>query len=474
MRRIGGRPARAAILIVIALSFSCLSALAADSLGPKSLPFPKPSLLEPNVEFWKQIYTEYGVGDFVLHDRDRLGLVYGVVRVGDTTNQARAADLARSEIQRLRAKYQDILSKLAAGVPPEELGPDGAAVYQAWGCPCAKDVLLRAADNIRVQQGLRQKVDEGLQRAQKLLPRILAILREHNVPVELAALPMVESSYNPQAYSKAGAAGLWQFIRSTGKQYLTITRKRDDRRDPIRATEAAAHLLRHNYEALGSWPLAIVAYNHGREGIRAAQVAVGSSAIEDIIAGYVGPRFGFASKNFYAEFLAALDVVHPFIDGRGKPLEAKGRQRGVKQVALGVQRQSVTTITLPAPPVAATPSEAGRPTEAFVPSTNEALIQQSVIPEPVSSTADLPAPPSPSAPIETEHPTEALVPSSDQSTTVQPETPEPTSVIPDLSASPADISTEVSAVAPPIAGESTQDVPSPEVREAESSEPAAP
>ena len=88
-----------------------------------------------------------------------------------------------------------------------------------------------------------------MRRARKLLPRILAILREHKLPMELAALPMVESSYNPQVSSKAGAAGLWQFIRSTGKQYLTIKRKRDDRRDPIRATEAAAHLLRHNYEA---------------------------------------------------------------------------------------------------------------------------------------------------------------------------------------------------------------------------------
>jgi membrane-bound lytic murein transglycosylase D len=231
--------------------------------------------------------------------------------------------LARSEIQRLRAKHQDLLTKLAAGVPPEELGPEAESVSQAWGCPCPSDVLLRAADNIRVQQGLRQKVGEGLRRARKLLPRILAILREHKLPMELAALPMVESSYDPQAYSKAGAVGLWQFIRSTGKQYLTITRKRDDRRDPIRATEAAAHFLRHNYEALGSWPLAIIAYNHGREGILTARAAVGSSAIEEIIARYTGPRFGFASRNFYAEFLAALEVVRPVILEHTQPSNAR-------------------------------------------------------------------------------------------------------------------------------------------------------
>ena len=79
------------------------------------------------------------------------------------------------------------------------------------------------------------------------MPRIVSILRRHNVPVELAALPMVESTFNPAARSKVGAAGLWQFIRSTGRNYLTITRKRDDRQDPIRSTEAAARLLKHNY-----------------------------------------------------------------------------------------------------------------------------------------------------------------------------------------------------------------------------------
>jgi membrane-bound lytic murein transglycosylase D len=152
-----------------------------------------------------------------------------------------------------------------------------------------------------------------MHRARELLPRLLAILRRHNVPEEVAALPLVESGFNPQARSKAGAVGLWQFIAPTGRRYLTITRRRDDRRDPIRATEAAARLLKHNYEALGSWPLAIMAYNHGTEGILAAQAVVGSSAVDEIIARYTGPRFGFASKNFYAEFLAALEVVHPAI-----------------------------------------------------------------------------------------------------------------------------------------------------------------
>jgi membrane-bound lytic murein transglycosylase D len=363
--------------------------MATDGAGPQDLHFPRPSLLKPNVEFWKQIYTAYGVRDFVVHDRDQLAVVYGVVRTDDTTRQARAADLAKPELQRLRTTYQDVLSKLAAGVPPEDLGPEGTLAWKAWGCPCPPEVLRRAADNIRVQQGLREMVDEGIRRAQELLPSILPILREHDIPVELAALPLVESVYNPRAYSKAGAVGLWQFIRSTGKQYLTITRKRDDRRDPLRATEAAARLLRHNYEALGSWPLAIVAYNHGREGMLNARAAVGSSAVEDIIARYTGPRFGFASKNFYAEFLAALEVVQPFLTGRDKRSEVRARPQGMQNGSASILRPSVSILAPPPSPTCTAHEEAEPPIEAPLPLVEEAPAEQAIAPEPISVSSDL-------------------------------------------------------------------------------------
>jgi hypothetical protein len=358
--------------ILVSISLLVLPRPAATDVGrPHNPHFPQPLLLAPNVAFWKQIYTAYGVGDFVLHDRDRLDVVYGVVRIKNATSQASAAAVAEPEIQRMRAKYNDILTRLAAGAAPEELGAEGGVVAQTWGCPCPPEVLRRAGENIRVQQGLREKVDEGLHRASKLLPRILAILRQHQVPAELAALPMVESTFNPAAYSKAGAAGLWQFIRSTGKQYSLISRKRDDRRDPVRATEAAAHLLRSNYEALGSWPLAIVAYNHGHAGIRAASTVVGSTAIEDIVARYNGPRFGFASKNFYAEFLAALDVVHPLLGLQGMPVQAKGRQRIPQQIALPVQRPPAPVFAPPAPPAASAPMEAETPIAPSVPAVEQ-------------------------------------------------------------------------------------------------------
>jgi membrane-bound lytic murein transglycosylase D len=312
MRAFGCRVLLATILIVSALFVLTVPASADEDEAPNPH-FPRPPALSANIDFWKRIYTEFGVGDFVLHDRENLAVIYDVVHVPGPTSEQRAAEAAAPEIQRLRAMYQGILTSLAQGASADDLGFEGRWVAQVWGCPCSPVVLLRAASNIRAQQGLRERVEEGLRRARTLMPQILSVLKRHNVPHELAALPLVESSFNPHARSKAGAVGLWQFIPSTGKRYLNITRHHDDRRDPIRATDAAARLLKQNYEALGSWPLALLAYNHGREGILAAKTTLGSSAVDEIIGSYNGPRFGFASRNFYPEFLAALDIVHPVI-----------------------------------------------------------------------------------------------------------------------------------------------------------------
>ena len=98
-------------------------------------------------------------------------------------------------------------------------------------------------------------------------------------------------------------------MRSTGKQFnLTINNLVDERKDPLRATRAAAELLAHNYKITASWPMAITAYNFGLQGIKNAAKDVGSEDIVKIIEEYNGSRFGFASRNFYVEFLTAVDV----------------------------------------------------------------------------------------------------------------------------------------------------------------------
>jgi len=105
----------------------------------------------------------------------------------------------------------------------------------------------------------------------------------------------------------------------TGRRYLRIDRAIDERRDPIASTRAAAEFLKENYEVLGTWPLAITAYNHGRAGMVRAVSTVGSTDLMEIIARYHGPAFKFASRNFYAEFIAALEAEREFPTHFGAP-----------------------------------------------------------------------------------------------------------------------------------------------------------
>src|SRR5438094_9172024 len=93
---------------------------------------------------------------------------------------------------------------------------------------------------------------------------------------------------------------------------MSVGRKIDKRLEHTKATRAAARLLRDNYNAVGSWTLAITAYNHGRGGMMRAQSEVGSSEITKVIDEYRGPLFGYASMNFYSEFLAAVDVYRSY------------------------------------------------------------------------------------------------------------------------------------------------------------------
>jgi membrane-bound lytic murein transglycosylase D len=156
--------------------------------------------------------------------------------------------------------------------------------------------------------GQADRFREGLIRAAVWEKPIARTLSQHGVPPEIAALPHVESSFNVAAYSKVGAAGLWQFMPSTAKRYMRVDSLVDERLDPYSATEGAANLMLYNYRLVGTWPLAVTAYNHGPGGLRRAQDALGTSDIAVIVKRYQGATFGFASRNFYVAFLAALEV----------------------------------------------------------------------------------------------------------------------------------------------------------------------
>jgi membrane-bound lytic murein transglycosylase D len=264
--------------------------------------FPKPLAIQPNVNFWVKVFTEYSYRDFIVHDRDNVLLVYQVMHLpGDGPPDRNDVDWTNAY---LKAKYADILNRLGSGKTPSDYQERQiAAMFK--GKPLS--AYTAAANNLRVQQGLRERFREGLLRSRYYRPTMERIFRQAGIPVELVTLAEVESGFYPGARSGAGAVGIWQFTRATGKQYMTITRYHDDRLNPVRSTEAAARLLRYNYNVLGSWPLAITAYNYGTGGMaRAADDYAHNYA--RILANYDGPHFGFATKNYYSEFLAALEV----------------------------------------------------------------------------------------------------------------------------------------------------------------------
>ena len=124
------------------------------------------------------------------------------------------------------------------------------------------DVVRRYIEKYVVSQRLTISVMLGLQRF--YVPIIEEVLDFYGLPLELKYLPIIESAFNPQATSRAGAVGLWQFIASTGRYYdLEINSLVDERRDPIKSTWAAARYLLDMYRIYNDWELVIAAYNCG-------------------------------------------------------------------------------------------------------------------------------------------------------------------------------------------------------------------
>lgn len=260
----------AGLLVFLFSGFAAApSSLARGPVSPAGDPFAIPSGLEPAVDFWKKIFLRYDSTQLVFFDPRSFSKIYEVVKVKKNAKVRGVIRSVRSRIQR-------------RGVP---------------------------SHRIRMQRGISDSFAAGVRRSGRYMGHMRKVFAARGLPEELAYLPLVESSFRNDARSFRGAVGMWQFMPATGRRYMRVTRHLDERRDPMEATRAAARLLQENYRALGTWPLAVTAYNHGRNGMKRAVRQVGSRDIVKIIRRYRGRSFKFASKNFYAEFLAAVHVM---------------------------------------------------------------------------------------------------------------------------------------------------------------------
>lgn len=273
--------------------------------------FPKPPELQHNVDFWVHIYSLYSQSDVVIHDAEHLNIVYQVINLNDYSSPGASPRERWQVVTNLIREYKEILGSFARTdhVDFNQLNDKERHVYLLWVESNEPNKFIKAQINIRGQRGLMDNFRLGLERSGKYLPEFKRIFKSYQLPEELCYLPHVESSFTNFAFSKSGAAGLWQFIRSTGRIYLKINNIVDERLDPYIASEAAAKLLRHNYQELQSWPLAITAYNHGLNGMVRARKQFGANNFGAIVRNYKSPSFGFASRNFYAEFMAATWVA---------------------------------------------------------------------------------------------------------------------------------------------------------------------
>jgi membrane-bound lytic murein transglycosylase D len=243
--------------------------VSAESEPTKQSPFPVPAGLEPAVEFWKKVFTEYSLSQLIYFDPLDMSKIYEVNEVGEGS---RSNDYINAERERIAA---------ANGV----------------------DI-----DRVKAQRGIKERTAAGLKRSGRYIAQIQQIFRDRDLPTELTYLPVVESSYDIYARSSVGALGIWQFMPRTGREYMRVTAAVDERRDPFESSRAAASYLKQAYELLGSWPLAITSYNYGQAGMVRAVAAVGSEDLVDLIQRYEHPNWAFAPKHFYAEFLAAVEI----------------------------------------------------------------------------------------------------------------------------------------------------------------------
>lgn len=274
--------------------------------------FPVPASLVPNVEFWRAIFTKYSSTQTVIHDNRELDVVFDVVSVNDLV-QAGAGPIEieramRDRVAAASARYTRLLRQLGGAkgdAEPADL--ERVAGLYDRSRRRARD-FTAAADRVRGQRGLADHFQNAIRTSGQYMAGIERILARYGVPREIQCLPFVESMFNDQARSKVGASGIWQFTRDTGRRYLRIDAAVDSRHDVWLATDGAARLLRDNFAKVSSWPLALTGYNHGIAGMQRAVRQVGTADIGRIADRYQSKTFGFASRNFYAEFVAAVTV----------------------------------------------------------------------------------------------------------------------------------------------------------------------
>lgn len=297
------------------LSDQQLDSMLSDAEGRVPKDFSVPAGMNEQVRFWLRIYTVYSSRQAVIFDEAHPEVVYEVVdfrNLARTSRNRAAFEIVSRQILKERiAAYRSGFARLKRH-KGGRLSAEAAAIRRVSSSIRHPHRLDELQKNLRVQWGQRDQVIQGLQASAGYRSRMDHVFEQMGLPKELTLLSLVESSFNSKALSHAGAAGVWQFMPDSGAEFLLIhsSGSIDERVSPIKSTVAAARLLQRNRKMLGAWPAAISAYNNGHGkwlGVsRAEREQPGKILTQCPKDKHVATRLGFASRNYYAEFLALL------------------------------------------------------------------------------------------------------------------------------------------------------------------------
>lgn len=272
--------------------------------------FETPELLKKRVGFWFDIYSLYDSKTYVIHHTKYPWVVFDVVKTHSFYKGNAATwykrKKAKSFVKKRRAEISKALLKLSKKSNYKNLKGLEAKIYKELKeLNGPRGYIFRTSRrHLRTQLGQKDFIEKGIKTSTLFMPHIEKIFKDSGLPLSLTRMPFVESSFNIDAYSKVGASGIWQIMPRSGREFLMVNSKIDERNNPIKASEYAAHHLKRDFRILKSWPLAVTAYNHGVGSMQRAVRKVGTRDYVKIHSQYKDPSFRFASRNFYSCFLA--------------------------------------------------------------------------------------------------------------------------------------------------------------------------
>jgi membrane-bound lytic murein transglycosylase D len=288
-----------------------------DNLNIISPQFKTPSFLKSRVKFWLSIYSLYDNNSVVFHDKSNPEIIYNILDLSSFKNLNNPF-IEENIVNALISEKLKNLKNAIKSISNNKKDPLTQEIIQALTKAKIKEpknyekskFYNSLIKNLRYQRGQKNQIEKSILNYMPYKPYLEYLAEKFGLPHEVILISFLESSFNQNAQSKAGAVGVWQIMPYISKKFFPEN-KIDYRKNPILSAYPAFYLLEENKRQLKYWDLAISAYNSGYKHILKAKkkFKLKNISLIDLVTKYKDNDFGFASINYYSEFLA---LVHAF------------------------------------------------------------------------------------------------------------------------------------------------------------------